>query len=429
MSRRRPHLIDRFPPDQPSPEEEAQEDAQYPGGPLLKLAPHQADTPDQEAPAAAPKVRGRTSAPVVVTAVAVATFISIAFQVGPPLYGSALLGGAACWCGMLAGLIAAMEAARWWWLRPWRARFRGVAWGLRLAWTGLAWTLAWAWHAAVAPRPREQEPGRFTPPGEGPWLMTVTSRSGQAISGRGPLVMPGEQPGGPTTVLFLRDAADLASRYARASADPDLTVTVRPSPWASPQDADAWVTRQPAPEPPPMPAPEQPAGGWPEPDPVYQIGPPPPASGRPRPENRRVAEPSLPALAIGQPAPKAQLRISSAHGATTPGWDGLITETGDWYADSDEEWLDRSRSHVIGMGRYAQSLLDAYEAQVYETGVDPNALAGWLLFAEAAADSAETMADGRRWFVQYLSEYRDAARQGKHPPKDPHWVTGEGEAD
>src|SRR6266496_935461 len=108
--RRRPHLIDRFPGE---PASEA------PPGPHLQLAPDQAPAPEEEAPAEV-KVRGRTSGPVVVTAVIAATVCSIAFRLAPALYGSGLLGGAAAWCGLVAGLIAGLEAARFWWRRPWR---------------------------------------------------------------------------------------------------------------------------------------------------------------------------------------------------------------------------------------------------------------------------------------------------------------------
>jgi hypothetical protein len=198
----------------------------------------------------------------------------------------------------------------------------------------------------------------------------------------------------------------------------------RPAP-AEPAEPGPEVAAAAPARPEPAPLPEL---AWP--DPVYLAGPPAgPGAGRPavgtRPVGRGEVTGPIPAIPPGPPP--ATVKITSAHGYTTPGWERLIGETGDFVAGDDEEWLEWTRAQVIGQGRYAQAILDAYEAQVYETGVDPNALQGMILFGEAAADAAETMADARRWFVNYMAEYREAALAGKHPPRDPHWVTGHGD--
>jgi hypothetical protein len=262
--------------------------------------------------------------------------------------------------------------------------WRGVTAGSR----GIGSGVAWGWRrVSRARRPGQppQPPDLSGLPPHGPYEIQLRSRSGRDL-----------RPGTDTVQTTAETWDQMAAIVKEHSADPDIEIMIRPA--------------RPAPPQPPTPPEPGPATG---PRPAPLAGPGRPTGGAGRRAHRRSG-----GLVIA----------AAAGGVTTPAWQQLITETADFEPDDDGEWLTWSAAQIIGLGSYAEALIEQYEYLIHVVGIDPAAADGQLEFAEAVAEAADRMSKAREDLVKFFAELREAAQDGRMAPRfKPHWVKGRGE--
>lgn len=303
--------------------------------------------------------------------------------------GPGLAGGAAMWALLTAALFTVTRLVAH---RP----ARSIGWrGVKAGGRGVRAGAGWGWRKvtrAAAPGQRPQPPDLSWLPPAGPYEIQLRSRSGRHL-------MPGTD-----TVQTTVDTWDqMAAIVQERSADPDLEIMIRPVQAAPPPPS---ARPEPPPEPPPA-GPETPPGPAP------------------------LAGPGKPTGSAGRRAQRRSGNLviaAGAGGVTTPAWQHVVTETADFEPDDDGEWLEWSASQVIGLGSYAEALIEQYEYLIHVIGIDPAAVDGQLEFAEAVAEAVDRMSKAREDLVKFFAELREAAQEGRMPPKfRPHWVKGRGD--
>jgi hypothetical protein len=331
-------------------------------------------------------------------AAALGLFITIAEHVQLAVAGRGLAGGAAAWALLTAGLFG-VEVAVVRWHRPARrAAWRGVKAGGAAGWRHGGRLARSGWRSArrgVAGQP----PDWSWVPATGPWQVVLRSRSGQEL-----------RPGFSTVQAVFQDRDVVIAELEKVAGNPDIEASVRTVPPARQEPPPAGPPLAP-PEPPPAPvSPHQPG----------------PAGSGPG----SLGGPARPNGAAGRRAHRRSggLRIAAgAGGVTTAEWQALITSTADFEPEDEGEFLRWSAGQVIGLASYSEALIELFEHLVFTEGVDPAALDGLLVFADAAADAADKMSQARVDLANFYRELRKAAAEGRKAPKHGHWISGEGE--
>lgn len=272
------------------------------------------------------------------------------------------------------------------------------------SWAGRRWRAAWASRSSGGGDVWEWLPA------EGPWLVTLVSRSGRPISG-GRRCVPGEGEGLPTTQLFFaasdRDRSDLADLAAAAQADEDLTIHAKKAPWDVPP-----VPARPAPPPRPddMHAAAAQAQGAPatNPDPVR-----PPAPPRRPGQAQRWSAAAAPVI-----------RIPVAKGPVPREWQALADAIREFRPRNDGHLLDWLSGNVRGSGEVAGALVEVFEACVNQDGLTVVAMHALHDAGDGAAQLGEIFRDVMRQFADYYDGYRQWAADGGESPNDSRFITG-----
>lgn len=244
----------------------------------------------------------------------------------------------------------------------------------------------------------------------GPWLLEITSKSGKPISG-GPGAAPGEQPGQPSTVLYVADRNDMVRRLEQIAADDDVGYRVRSVP------APAAPGPQPASQPQSRPRPGAGTALGPKGDKAM--------SSRSGPDGKVTApRPVSPRL---RGAAAKVIRVPLVRGEAPATWAALIAEIAPFVPEDDEDLLDWFRDQIIGMNGYAEALADVYESCFAQVGLVPAAIGAVHDTADAVAEASGSMAQARQVFAEYFAGFRQWAAEGGEAPFDGRWVTGEGD--
>ena len=359
--------------------------------------------PGTKPPAPAARRRGLTSRPVVSGGVVVSTFITIADGIRPPGHGPyLLLGGMVVWLVTGAALVILTEVLRRYWRAAGRQAIRysrrgggaTLRGGARLAGHGLR-----RGRTAIGKHRGDPLAGKYSGLPPGPWLMSVTSKSGQAISGF-PGCVPGERPGSSQTLLSIDDCGDLIRRLEAAELDPDLTVQVRTTP-------------------PPDPPPKPPQAAAPSPGDDPAVTTPPPAP-------RTVPRPGPGPVPRRRPAAAAPvIKVPLVKGQPSAAWAAVAAEieAAEWHTDT--ELLAWMREQILGITGVAEAYVTTFEKAVVEVGLTTAAIGAVHDTADCTAEAAGIMAQARSDFAQYYEGYRQWAAEGGQSPHDGHFITGE----